>query len=168
MPQRGGGFMTTTWPADKVERRPIDTLIPYARNARTHSDAQVAQIAEWLALVSALPADWFPRETHGLLTDYCRHVVRSRRVALLIGVVESGDTISRPGCRHAIPGCYGLGKGGYPRGPFGASAQRMTGPPHLNRTSGHPYRVLSCPVLTLSKTCPANVLLCPVCPVHSW
>ncbi len=39
------------WPADKVERRPIDTLIPYARNARTHSDVQVAQIAasimEW-------------------------------------------------------------------------------------------------------------------------
>ncbi len=39
------------WPADKVERRPIATLIPYARNARTHSDALVAQIAasimEW-------------------------------------------------------------------------------------------------------------------------
>ena len=39
------------WPADKVERRAINGLIPYARNARTHSDAQVAQIAanmrEW-------------------------------------------------------------------------------------------------------------------------
>lgn len=39
------------WPADKVERRPVAALIPYARNARTHSDAQVAQIAasikEW-------------------------------------------------------------------------------------------------------------------------
>lgn len=39
------------WPADKVERRTVDSLIPYARNARTHSDAQVAQIAasikEW-------------------------------------------------------------------------------------------------------------------------
>lgn len=33
------------WPADHVERWPIDRLIPYARNARTHSDAQVAQIA---------------------------------------------------------------------------------------------------------------------------
>ena len=28
-----------------IEYRPIDKLIPYARNARTHSDAQVAQIA---------------------------------------------------------------------------------------------------------------------------
>ena len=40
-----------SWPADKVERRAIKKLIPYARNARTHSDEQVAQIAasmrEW-------------------------------------------------------------------------------------------------------------------------
>ena len=39
------------WPADRVERRSIDNLIPYARNARTHSEAQIAQIAasmcEW-------------------------------------------------------------------------------------------------------------------------
>lgn len=38
-------------PADKIERRAIEELIPYARNSRTHSDAQVAQIAasikEW-------------------------------------------------------------------------------------------------------------------------
>lgn len=39
------------WPADQVVRRPLSELMPYARNARTHSDAQVAQIAasirEW-------------------------------------------------------------------------------------------------------------------------
>ena len=39
------------WPADNIERRKLSELIPYARNARTHSDAQVAQIAasirEW-------------------------------------------------------------------------------------------------------------------------
>ena len=28
-----------------IEHRPIDSMVPYARNARTHSDAQVAQIA---------------------------------------------------------------------------------------------------------------------------
>jgi hypothetical protein len=33
------------WPADKVERWSIDRLIPYAKNARTHADAQVAAIA---------------------------------------------------------------------------------------------------------------------------
>ncbi|WP_442970687.1 site-specific DNA-methyltransferase [Roseomonas sp. USHLN139] len=40
-----------TWPADQVERWSLTRLTPYARNARTHSDAQVAQIAasirEW-------------------------------------------------------------------------------------------------------------------------
>jgi site-specific DNA-methyltransferase (adenine-specific) len=39
------------WPADKVERRKLSDLIPYVRNSRTHSEAQVSQIAasirEW-------------------------------------------------------------------------------------------------------------------------
>ena len=39
------------WPADAVERRPVAALVPFARNARSHSDEQVAQIAasirEW-------------------------------------------------------------------------------------------------------------------------
>lgn len=39
------------WPADKIDRRSVSDLIPYARNSRTHSDEQVAQIAasikEW-------------------------------------------------------------------------------------------------------------------------
>src|SRR4030088_2201958 len=39
------------WPADHVERWPTERLIPFARNARTHSDTQVSQIAssirEW-------------------------------------------------------------------------------------------------------------------------
>jgi DNA modification methylase len=38
-------------PADKVEKWAIDKLIPYARNARTHSDEQISQLAasikEW-------------------------------------------------------------------------------------------------------------------------
>jgi ParB-like nuclease domain len=43
--------MDRQWPVERVERRPIDSLFPYARNARTHTDEQVAQIAasiqEW-------------------------------------------------------------------------------------------------------------------------
>ena len=39
------------WPAATIERRKVADLIPYANNARTHSDEQVAQIAasikEW-------------------------------------------------------------------------------------------------------------------------
>lgn len=41
----------TVWPSDRVERWAIQRLVPYAKNARTHSAAQVDQIAasirEW-------------------------------------------------------------------------------------------------------------------------
>jgi ParB-like chromosome segregation protein Spo0J len=41
----------SSWPADRVERWPVAKLVPNARNARTHSDEQVAQLAasieEW-------------------------------------------------------------------------------------------------------------------------
>ncbi|MCI0753552.1 site-specific DNA-methyltransferase [Teichococcus vastitatis] len=44
-------MQSPAWPADQVQRWPLAHLTPYARNARTHSDAQVAQIAasirEW-------------------------------------------------------------------------------------------------------------------------
>lgn len=42
------------------------------------------QSEEWWAIVNRMPADWFPRETHGMLAQYCRHVIASRRVAQLI------------------------------------------------------------------------------------
>ena len=34
-----------SWPADKVERRKVKDLAPYAKNARTHSEEQIEQIA---------------------------------------------------------------------------------------------------------------------------
>jgi hypothetical protein len=39
---------------------------------------------EWRAVVDAMPADWFPRETWPLLAQYCRHSVTSRRIGQLI------------------------------------------------------------------------------------
>jgi|SRR5215471_1445125 len=51
MPAISSGSKQEQWPADKVIRRSVTKLIPYARNARVHSDAQVAEIAasmrEW-------------------------------------------------------------------------------------------------------------------------
>ena len=59
------------WPADKVERWPIDRLIPYARNARTHTDAQIAAIAasikEWGWTTPALVG-----EDGGLIAGHAR------------------------------------------------------------------------------------------------
>lgn len=43
---------------------------------------------EWHAVVERMPADWFPRETHGLLVQYCRHVIAARRIAQLIAKSE--------------------------------------------------------------------------------
>ncbi len=41
--------MPTNPMAQRIEHWPIDRLIPYARNPRTHSDAQIAQIAASIA-----------------------------------------------------------------------------------------------------------------------
>jgi DNA modification methylase len=72
--------MTVEWPADKVERRPIDALIPYARNARTHSEEQVAQIAasirEWGWTVPVLVD-----ETGGIIAGHGR-VMAARKLGL--------------------------------------------------------------------------------------
>jgi ParB-like chromosome segregation protein Spo0J len=68
------------WPADRVERWPIDRLVPYARNARTHSDAQVAQIAasivEWGWTMPVLV------DEAGLLIAGHGRVLAARKLAL--------------------------------------------------------------------------------------
>ncbi len=52
------------------------------------------QAAEWKSVVERLPADWFGRETWGLLAQYCRHVVAARRVSELIRTCEGSDRFS--------------------------------------------------------------------------
>jgi hypothetical protein len=46
------------------------------------------QAEEWRAVVDRLPADWFPRETFGLLCQYVRHVSRARRLAQMLDELE--------------------------------------------------------------------------------
>ena len=64
-------------PADKVERWAIDRLVPYARNARTHSDEQVAQIAasikEW-GWTTPILVD----ETGGIIAGHGRTMAAQR------------------------------------------------------------------------------------------
>lgn len=55
------------------------------------------QASEWRAVVDQLPAEWFPRETHGLLAQYCRHVVAARRVAQLVDAAEAADFVDVEG-----------------------------------------------------------------------
>jgi len=49
-----------------------------------------AQAEVWRSVVDSLPADWFGRETHALLAQFCRHVVCARRVSELIEQWEKG------------------------------------------------------------------------------
>lgn len=51
------------------------------------------QAIEWREIINRLPADWFPRETHGMLAAYCRHVVTARRVADLVRSIEQADEL---------------------------------------------------------------------------
>lgn len=46
------------------------------------------QKAVWKQITESLPADWFPKETHTLLEQYCRHAVAARHVAQLIEDAE--------------------------------------------------------------------------------
>jgi DNA modification methylase len=68
------------WPADRVERRPVASLVPYARNARTHSDEQVAQIAasirEW-----GWTAPVLVDETGGIIAGHGR-ILAAQRLGL--------------------------------------------------------------------------------------
>jgi ParB-like chromosome segregation protein Spo0J len=64
-------------PADKVEKWAIDKLVPYARNARTHSDEQIGQIAasikEW-GWTTPILVD----ETGGIIAGHGRTLAAQR------------------------------------------------------------------------------------------
>lgn len=76
-------------PADTVEHWDIERLIPYARNSRTHSEAQIAQIAasmkEW-GVTSAVLVD----EDGGIIAGHGR-VLAARK----LGKTEMAVMIAR-------------------------------------------------------------------------
>src|SRR5215212_10848938 len=90
------------WPADRVERWPVPSLIPYARNARTHSDAQVAQLAasirEW-GWTTPVLVD----EAGGLIAGHGR-VMAARK----LGIAEVPVVVAR-GWSEAQKRAYVLG-----------------------------------------------------------
>lgn len=47
----------------------------------------------WIATVEALPADWFPAETHPLLRQWCRHTVTARRVSQMIDAAAAREEL---------------------------------------------------------------------------
>ena len=71
----------TAWPADRVERWAVASLVPYARNSRTHSPEQVDQIAasirEWGWTVPVLVD-----ENSGLIAGHAR-VMAAKQLGLI-------------------------------------------------------------------------------------
>ena len=70
-----------------------NSLIDAVERPLPPADLTIEQKREWVEVVNRLPADWFPRETWALLSQYCRHVVAARHVAQLLERVESLDEV---------------------------------------------------------------------------
>lgn len=51
------------------------------------------QAEEWRAIVNRMPAEWFTRETEPLLVQYCRTIVRARRLAQLLNNTEKSEEL---------------------------------------------------------------------------
>ena len=76
-------------PPKKLGRvAPLESLIPYARNARTHSDAQVAQIAASIAEFGF---------TNPILIDDKGVIAGHGRLAAARLLYQAGKTLSLPG-----------------------------------------------------------------------
>ncbi len=76
--RKSAGALSVVPPAD-----PLDLGRPDPPD-----DLTVEQATEWRAIVRRMAADWFPRETHPLLADFCRRVCRARKIAKLIEKLE--------------------------------------------------------------------------------
>src|SRR5690606_15281507 len=62
----------------------VVSQLPGQRRPEPPDELTDEEAADWRDVVNRLPPDWFPAETHGLLVQYCRHVVKARVIAGLI------------------------------------------------------------------------------------
>lgn len=70
---------------------PAPSQVARLERPKAPTELTPEQAIEWRAVVERMPAEWFGRETHSLLSQYCRHAVAARRVAQLIADAESGE-----------------------------------------------------------------------------
>jgi chaperone required for assembly of F1-ATPase len=71
----------------------VNSVVETIQRPDAPYDLTDEQSTEWWAVVNRMPADWFPRETHGMLAQYCRHVVAARRVAQLVAKAEKATAL---------------------------------------------------------------------------
>jgi hypothetical protein len=63
----------------KIVQNPIDVPRPDAPY-----DLSDDEVQEWVAIVNAKEAGWFPRETWPLLTNFCRLTCENRHLAAML------------------------------------------------------------------------------------
>jgi hypothetical protein len=78
---------------DLVAAQTIAGAVSRLERPSPPSELTDEQSTEWWAVVNRMPAAYFPRETHALLVQYCRHVVTARRVAQLIAATENNPSL---------------------------------------------------------------------------
>jgi hypothetical protein len=64
--------------------------LPGPQRPKPLADLMADEAAVWRSVVDGLPPTWFEAESRPLLADYCRHVCRSRFLALSINSFEPG------------------------------------------------------------------------------
>lgn len=72
---------------------PTSGVVTLVERPAAPLDLTPEETDEWVAVVDAMPADWFPRETHALLKQYVRHTVSARRIAQMLDAEMSRDPL---------------------------------------------------------------------------
>ena len=66
-----------------------DNVTVLSLRPKAPEDLTPEQAIEWDAIVVRMPADWFPRETHAVLVQFCRHTIAARVVANLVARMDA-------------------------------------------------------------------------------
>lgn len=68
-------------------------VIDIVKRPKPLPDLTDEQAREWVRVVDALPADWFSADNFPLLAEYCRHIVKARRVAQVVDEIEAAEPL---------------------------------------------------------------------------
>lgn len=74
----------------------VDSGIQSVKRPKPPEELTPSQAEEWVAVVERLPADWFPRETHAMLAEYCKHVSSARTIGKMLARIESPESQREP------------------------------------------------------------------------
>ena len=72
----------------KKSSEALVTILPEFKRPDAPNELNQRAKKEWDAIVSRMPAEWFTRETHGILKAYCRNIAEFEKISSLIENLE--------------------------------------------------------------------------------